>query len=98
MAQTTCPSDLLTMPASLWPDRSIVPDAHAPDMLYAIADTGVKSCRLCGRMFDHQSQGYHSHAAKHIREGHAQPVQTRRYRRWYQLTGAGRIHYASRED
>lgn len=92
------PSDLLTMPRSLWRDRSVIPDHAAPDMLYAIRERGEKRCRLCGKVFTRTSQGYHSHAAKHIREGHAEPVETRRYRRWYQLTGPGRIVYASRED
>ena len=91
-------ADLLTMPPALWPDRSVIPDHAAPDMLYAVDECGVKRCRLCGRTFPRTSQGYHRHADTHIREGHAEPVVTHRYRRWYQLTGPGRIVYASRED
>jgi hypothetical protein len=91
-------SDLLTMPRSLWRDRSEIPDHRAPGMLYRIEGNGAKSCCLCGRTFPRTSQAYHSHAAKHVREGLAEPIVTRLYRRWYALTGPGLIHYASRED
>ena len=94
----TSPSDLLRMPRSLWRDRSVMPDHRSPGMLYRIEGNGAKRCQLCGKQFPKASQAYHSHAAKHIREGWAEPVETRLYRRWYALTGPGLIHYADRED
>jgi hypothetical protein len=90
--------DLSGVPVSLYPSVAEYPRHDAPDMLYALDGTGTKTCRVCDRAFHARSEGYHAHAAMHIRAGLAAVVVTLRYRRWYQLTGAGRIHYATRAD
>jgi hypothetical protein len=90
--------DLSGVAVSNYPSAAEYPRHDAPGMLYRIEGNGAKSCCLCGLTFPRTSQGYHSHAAKHIREGLAEPIVTRLYRRWYALTGPGLIHYASRED
>lgn len=91
-------SDLLTMPRERWRDCSVIPSHRDPDMLYKVNDQGAKTCRLCGEQYARLSRSYHSHAAKHMRDGLVTVVRTPRYRRWYQLTGPGLIHAADRED
>ena len=90
--------DLSGIPTARYPEQSAYPDHAAPDMLYAIDRDGTKACRLCGKSFAQRSQGYHAHGSMHVREGHAEVVATLRYLRWYQLTDAGRIIYATRGD